>query len=176
MQKMVEAVTGMELPVHETLGRTTQTITNITCTPGQINMVPDRCTLTIDRRVSPGDSLEKTKAEFQAVIDALKAEDPEFNADVQTGKFAIPGYKPPAAATIERLQEAAEFATGKRPEIKRYIFGTDGSYLSGVADIPWFGFGPGDEANAHTVNDHVSIDDLQAACKAYALFVLDLLG
>jgi acetylornithine deacetylase/succinyl-diaminopimelate desuccinylase family protein len=175
MQKMVDAIMRMELPGHEILGGTTQTITNIACKPGQINMVPDLCTITIDRRVSPGDSLEKTKSEFQAVIDILKKEDPDFSAEVKTGKFAIPGYKPPEGEVIARLQDAAQIATGNRPEIKRYIFGTDGSYLSGVAEIPSFGFGPGNEANAHTVNDHVAIDDLTAASKAYAMFVLELL-
>ena len=175
MQKMVDAITQMKLPVHEILGRTTQTITDISCKPGQINMVPDLCTVTIDRRISPGESMEKTKAEFQAVIDALKEKDPEFSAEVETGKFARPGYMPPEEETVSLLQDAARIASGKRPEIKRYIFGTDGSYLSGVADIPWFGFGPGNEANAHTVNDHVDIDELTAASKAYAMFVLELL-
>jgi acetylornithine deacetylase/succinyl-diaminopimelate desuccinylase family protein len=176
MQKLVDAVGRMDLPTHEILGPTTQTITNITCAPGQINMVPDLCTIIIDRRISPGDSLEKVKAEFQAVIEALKREDPEFSAEVETGKLAVPGYKPPDAEVLARLSGAAARVLGKRPLTTRYIFGTDGSYLSGTADIPWFGFGPGDEANAHTVNDHVEIEDLVTASKVYAMFIIELLS
>jgi acetylornithine deacetylase/succinyl-diaminopimelate desuccinylase family protein len=176
MQKLIDAVGRMGLPTHEILGPTTQTITNITCAPGQINMVPDICTITIDRRISPGDSLDKAKAEFQAVIEALKREDPEFSAEVETGKLAVPGYKPPDAEVLDRLSGAAARVLGKRPLTTRYIFGTDGSYLSGAAGIPWFGFGPGDESNAHTVNDHVEVDDLTDASKVYAMFILELLA
>jgi acetylornithine deacetylase/succinyl-diaminopimelate desuccinylase family protein len=175
MQKLIDAVGRMSLPTHEILGPTTQTITNITCSPGQINMVPDLCTITIDRRISPGDSLEKVKAEFQDVIDGLKRENPEFSAEVDTGKLAVPGYKPPDPEVLARLSNAAALVLGKRPLTTRYIFGTDGSYLSGTADIPWFGFGPGDEANAHTVNDHVKMEDLVTASKVYAMFILELL-
>jgi acetylornithine deacetylase/succinyl-diaminopimelate desuccinylase family protein len=175
MQKLIDAVGKMDLPTHEILGPATQTITNITCAPGQINMVPDLCTITIDRRISPRDSLDKVKAEFQNVIEALQREDPEFSAEVETGKLAVPGYKPPDAEVLARLSRAVERVLGRKPLTTRYIFGTDGSYLSGTAGIPWFGFGPGDEANAHTVNDHLEVDDLIAASKVYAMFILELL-
>lgn len=176
MSRMIDAIEKMELPTHEILGPTSQAITNITCQPGQLNMVPNQCTISIDRRIAPGDSLKKTKAEFRAVIDQIRARDPEFDADVETGKFAIPGYKPPEESVIESLQESAKYVLGRSPKISHYIFGTDGSYLSGVANIPWLGFGPGDEANAHTVNDHVMIDDLVAAAKVYAMFIVELLS
>ena len=99
-----------------------------------------------------------------------------MQAEVETGKLAVPSYKPPDAEVMAGLSRAAERVLGKRPLTTRYIFGTDGSYLSGAAGIPWFGFGPGDEANAHTVNDPVAIDDLTVASKVYAMFILELLA
>jgi acetylornithine deacetylase/succinyl-diaminopimelate desuccinylase-like protein len=176
MNKMIDAIENMKLPTHEILGPTSQAITNITCQPGQLNMVPNLCSISIDRRIAPGDSLEKTKAEFRAIIDQIKTQDPEFDADVETGKLAIPGYKPPEEPVVELLRESAKHILGKSPRVSHYIFGTDGSYLSGVKSIAWFGFGPGDEANAHTVKDHVKIDDLIAASKVYALFIIELLS
>lgn len=176
MDKMIDAIENMKLPTHEILGRTTQAITNITCQPGQLNMVPNLCSLSIDRRVAPGDSPEKTKAEFRALIDQLKASDPEFDADVETGKFAPPGYTPPPESVVETLKESVEYVLKRPPQISHYIFGTDGSYFSSAANLAWFGFGPGDEANAHTVNDHVMIDDLVAASKVYAVLIINLLS
>jgi len=176
MSKMIDAIDNMEMSTHKILGPTTQTITNITCQPGQLNMVPSLCSISIDRRIAPGDTMEKTKAEFDAIIEQLKASDPEFDADVETGKSAPPGYQPPQESVIKSLQESAKYVLGRSPKISHYLFGTDGSYLSGVSNIPWFGFGPGDEANAHSVNDHVKIDDLIAASKVYAMFIIDLLS
>ena len=176
MNKMIDAIAKMRLPTHKILGRTTQTITKITCQPGQLNMVPSLCSISIDRRISPDDSLEKTKAEFRAVIDRLKASDPEFDADVETGRFALPGYQPPQESVIKLLQESAKYVLGRSPKISVYIFGTDATYLASIANIPCFGFGPGDEANAHSVNDHIKIDDLVAASKVYAMFIMDILS
>lgn len=176
MNKMIDAIGRMKLPTHEILGPTTQTITNITCEPGQLNMVPSLCSILIDRRISPGDSLEKVKAEFKSVIDELKADDPDFDAVAEPGRFPLPGYKPPDKSVIKKIQESADYVLGRTPKIGVYIFSTDATYLASVADIPCFGFGPGDEANAHTVNDHVVIDDLVAASKVYAMFIIDLLS
>jgi acetylornithine deacetylase/succinyl-diaminopimelate desuccinylase family protein len=176
MSKMIEAVNRMKLPMHEIFGATSQTITNISCRPGQLNMVPDLCTISIDRRISPGDSLEKTKEEFEDLVAAIRKDDADFSAEVETGKFAMPGYKPPDQDVMQRLRCAAEQVLRRKTKTGRYIFGTDGSYLSGVADIPWFGFGPGNEADAHTVNDRVLIEDLVNAAKVYAHFIVELLA
>ena len=176
MSKVIEAIQYMKLPEHESFGPTTQTITHITCQPDILNIVPNSCSISVDRRISIGDSLEKTKTEFQALIDRMKASDPEFDAEVETGRFSIPGYKPPEDSIIKSLQESAQYVLRKSPRLSRYIFGTDGSYLSGIAGIPWFGFGPGAEINAHTFNDHIKIDDLVKASKVYAMFIVDLLS
>lgn len=176
MTKMIEAISNVKLPAHEFLGTTTQAVTNITCQPGKLNVIPDLCSISIDRRIIPGDTLEKTKAEFRAIIDKLKAEDPEFDADVETGKLAPPAYISPTEPVVKVLQDSAEYVLGKKPELSKYTFGTDASYLSAVAKIPTIGFGPGDETNAHSVNDHVKIDDLVAASKVYAMFIIDLLS
>jgi len=176
MTEMITAIADMKLPAHEFLGTTTQAITNITCQPGQLNIVPSSCSISIDRRIIPGDTLEKTKAEFQAVIDKLKSEDPEFNAEVETGKLAPPAHTPPEEPAVKVLQDSAEQVMGRKPELSKYIFGTDACYLCAVAKIPTIGFGPGDETNAHTANDHIKIDDLVMASKVYALFVMNLLS
>ena len=138
--------------------------------------MPNVCSISIDRRIIPGDSLEKTKAEFRALIDRLKAEDPEFDADVETGKLAPPAYTSPEEPAVKVLQDSAGQVLGTKPELSKYTFGTDACYLCAVARIPTIGFGPGDETNAHSVNDHVSIDDLIASSKVYAVFAINLLS
>lgn len=176
MNKMIDAASHMKLPSHDVLGPTTQAITNITCKPGELNMIPSLCAITIDRRMVPGDSMEKTESEFSAVIDHLKTVDPDFDAHVKASRLVLPGYQPPEKSILHSLQESAKIVLGKSPRMTNYLFGTDGSYISNFAHIPWFGFGPGSETDAHTVNDHVRIDDLIASAEVYAQFIIALLS
>jgi acetylornithine deacetylase/succinyl-diaminopimelate desuccinylase-like protein len=47
-------------------------------------------------------------------------------------------------------------------------FSTNGIYWAGKAGIPSIGFGPGDEKTAHTIQEHVSLDDVVSATEFYA--------
>ena len=51
----------------------------------------------------------------------------------------------------------------------KWDFSTNGIYWAGKASIPSIGFGPGDEVTAHTVNEHVLLDDVVKATEFYAL-------
>jgi putative selenium metabolism hydrolase len=176
MTKMIAAIPKMKLPRHGFLGFATQAVTNISCQPGRSNVIPNLCTISVDRRVIPGETPEKIKADFLNVIKRIKLRDPEFDADVKTGKSTLPGYISPSDPAVKILQSSSMYVLSKKPKLSKYTFGTDASYLSTIAKIPTVGFGPGDEVNAHSVNDHVRIDDLVAASKVYASFIIDLLS
>jgi acetylornithine deacetylase/succinyl-diaminopimelate desuccinylase family protein len=176
MNQVIDAIQRMKLPSHEFLGPTTQAITNITCSPAQLNVVPDVCTISIDRRIVPGDSVQSTEKEFVKVIDRLKAKDPELNARVKARMQGLPTFMSEKEPVVKMLQGCVETLMGKRPQLSSYRFGTDASYLGAVAKIPTVGFGPGDERNAHGPNEFVKIDDFILASKVYALFVLRLLS
>jgi acetylornithine deacetylase/succinyl-diaminopimelate desuccinylase family protein len=176
MNKVIDAIQRMKLPSQEFLGPTTQAITNITCSPAQLNVVPDLCTISIDRRIVVGDNVQSTKKEFQKVIDRLKAKDPELNAKMEARMRGLPTFLNDKEPVVKMLQGCVDRVMGRRPQLSSYRFGTDASYLGAVAKIPTVGFGPGDERNAHTPNEFVKIDDLIIASKVYALFVLRLLS
>jgi acetylornithine deacetylase/succinyl-diaminopimelate desuccinylase-like protein len=59
---------------------------------------------------------------------------------------------------------------GRRPGTGKWNFSTNGNYWMGKAGIPSIGFGPGDEAHAHTALDQVPLDDVVRATAWYALF------
>jgi len=46
---------------------------------------------------------------------------------------------------------------------------------AGIANIPTIGFGPGEEEQAHTPNDHLAIDQLIKSAKGYSALALKLL-
>jgi acetylornithine deacetylase/succinyl-diaminopimelate desuccinylase-like protein len=78
-------------------------------------------------------------------------------------------WSEPQGAPFEALKAAVELATERNVQLGSWRFATDGPCFSLDAGIPTYGFGPGDEAVAHSSSEHVPVDDLIAAARAYAL-------
>ena len=74
---------------------------------------------------------------------------------------------PPIQRQPDPLVQAGARATealwGKRAEIGRWNFSTNGIYWAGKANIPCIGFAPSNEIYAHTVEDQVPIADVVRA-------------
>jgi acetylornithine deacetylase/succinyl-diaminopimelate desuccinylase-like protein len=56
---------------------------------------------------------------------------------------------------------------GIEPQLSAYRFCTNAAYSMGVAGIPTIGFGPGTEADAHVVDERLSLDVLEKAARGY---------
>ncbi len=175
MVKLIGRVEGMKLPRHEFLGGATQAITNIACSPGKTNVIPDLCTITIDRRIVPGETPENVQKEFEDLFRSMMSE-MGTNAEVKVSKYAPPAYVPPDNVIVKATFETVASVTKKNPELIKYRFGTDASYLSTIAGIPTVGFGPGDETMAHSPNENVPINEVITAAKVYAVLAANLLG
>ena len=72
--------------------------------------------------------------------------------------------------------EAHRALFGRRPEIGRWTFSTNGVALCGTHGIPTIGFGPGDEDKAHAPNEWNRVDDLVACSAFYAMLPAALAG
>ena len=144
------------------------------------SVVPHYCRATFDRRLLVGETRESVLAPIQAIIEKRKALDPTLRARVSypmgsatcsTGETvkAERFFAPWWFAADERVLrvKAAMEERGLAPRITGYSFCTNGSYYAGEAGIPTFGFGPSREDLAHTVNEHIALDDLYAAVDGY---------
>ena len=58
-------------------------------------------------------------------------------------------------------------ASGLEPQLSAYRFCTNAAYSMGMAGIPTIGFGPGTEADAHVVDERLSLDALEKAARGY---------
>lgn len=172
-----ELVPRLKDRVHPLLGSPTLNIGRI---QGGIlnNIVPDSCWFSLDRRWIPGETLEDVLGELQAVIDKLKAKDPELEAvlveqqeTVGRGPMEIPLDHPliKALATVIDQQFAA------RPVTKGVVYWTDAAHLA-RADIPTVVFGPGDIAQAHAAVEYIDADQIYQAARIYALTALKVCG
>lgn len=64
------------------LGRSGIALTIIECEPCALCIVPDKCHIVYDRRLTPGETVEGAIAEIQEIVDELASADPEFSATV----------------------------------------------------------------------------------------------
>ena len=121
------------------------------------SVYPDACRLSLERRTVIGESAASGAEELRRILDALKAEDPEFDAEVRT-VFSRPPYETPRDHPITaRLRQCAN-AVGVPADTVGMSFWTDAAVL-GEAGIPSVLFGPGG-AGLHSTEEYVRIDEV----------------
>jgi len=174
----LEAMTE-HLPVDPVLGAGTQVVT-MARTPHTPNSVPAWCELTIDRRLTPGEtpesvveSIRQTLAGLDATVSLATQQVRSWKDKDLSGPAFFPGWLLEADApllTAGKLTCAALW--GEVPRVDVWKFSTNGTYSAGVAHIPTLGFGPMEEQYVHTPLDQVDLDKLLRATMFYALFPL----
>jgi putative selenium metabolism hydrolase len=168
------------------LGPGSLAVTQIDSVSGSRNAIPAVCTFYVDRRLTLGETEAKALAEIQQIVarDRLKADIAvsEWDISSYTGyrarvRDSYPAWVVPEDhRLVQAVSQAVKQTLGYKPRLERWAFSTDGVYTMGVAGIPTIGFGPGDEKNAHTVDDQVKVDDLVAAAQVYAALAAQMLG
>jgi putative selenium metabolism hydrolase len=184
MADVLRAARAIELPTHPTLGPAILVPTDIASRPfPALSVVPDRCTVTFDRRTLPGEREEDVLEPLRAAVDAAVAPhgatgtvtigvdrfDSYSGAPVEAPNFAPAWFlgpdEPPASTALAAL--------GAEPT--HWSFCTNGSGTAALG-IPTIGFGPGDETLAHRVDEHIELDELAAGARDYATLAAALTG
>lgn len=180
MQPIIKGIEELQGKLKDDpfLGKGSIAVTKIECKTGSLNVVPDECTIYIDRRTTVGETKETCFNEIkslpgadQAQIEMLYYEDPSWTGYTKcTEKYFPTWVLDEDHVLVQSGATTAEILFGQKPLIDKWTFGTDGSSLMGKLGIPTIGFGPSEEKWAHTVNDQVSLDHLLKATMFYALF------
>lgn len=139
----------------------------------QVNMVPDRCMLEVDRRTLPGETKEMIYDEFKVRLDAVAAVDPDFKYDITEPSWLIPpndisGDEP----VVQSLLTAYQRVLGRPTEATAFVAGSDAPHMG----FPTVVCGPGSINQAHSTCEFVAVEQLADATKMYLWAVLDLLG
>lgn len=168
------------------LGQGTLAVTGIRCYAGSRNVIPDRCELIVDRRLTLGESEAMAMAEVQRLIarEGIRAEVrvAEYAATSYTGyecrarEFYPPWVVEEDHPLVTALVRAVRAQTGRRPRIGHWNFSTEGVYTAGTAGIPTVGFGPGDPRRVHTTDEWVSLEEVYTAAEVYARLAWELMG
>jgi succinyl-diaminopimelate desuccinylase len=172
--RVLETLNVMELgSTHPLLGRATLTPTMIEGGSSP-NSVPDRCMMTIDRRLLPSDDAAQVTSQIQAVLEQARIQEGiEYNI-VQRALFE-PTEIDPESEIVLTVQDATELAIGRRAEATGMSGSTDARFLIG-AGVPTVIFGPGDASEAHVIDESIAIEDLRRGALAYAAIICRFLG
>ena len=144
------------------------------------NVVPDRVTLRIDRRIIPEESPDEAEAELRTLIQDSVAGRAGIKLDISRILLAMPLVQLPGATRmIEILREHGEAVFGVPIEAKGVPLYTDARHYS-QAGIPTVLYGAGprtlQEANGHMADENLRLNDLKRATIVVATSVAELLS
>jgi acetylornithine deacetylase len=129
----------------------------------ELSSYPDSCVLQLERRTVPGESDRVGASEAEAVIDALRREDAEFEAAADL-TFGRSPYEIARDHPLPRLLTRAAADAGHPARQVGMTFWTDAAIL-GAAGIPSVLFGPGG-AGLHSPEEYVRVRDVEICREA----------
>ena len=138
------------------------------------NVVPDRCSIYIDRRIVPGESPDDNVREIRDIAERAISAIPGTQVEVRGLGLTPAMMSEPDSPVVQAMLEA-NGRLGLNTELTGFSMGTDGRHFAAVG-IPTIIYGPGDPALAHIPDEWVGIDEVMEATRAYALAALGILA
>ncbi|HLY26675.1 MAG TPA: M20/M25/M40 family metallo-hydrolase, partial [Aggregatilineales bacterium] len=128
-----------------------------------LSTYPPKCTVQIERRSLPGETLETIRDEIVAILDDLHAADPQFRAEFEISLFQ-PGLETPLddplVMTLSQAMQQRLNNSDEPPTPAGVSFWMDSALLA-QAGIPTVIFGP-TGAGAHADVEWVELSSISA--------------
>jgi len=193
--KMLPAISRVQtldanLPGHKLLGKSTISLTIISCSPGRLSVIPDLCTVSLDCRFTPDETPEQVVSQIDTILKDIGKGDAEFKGSVrirEVEEVSYTGTKTLAKKLMSAWLISEEHAKvvktcdalrelGHETKLSYWDFCTDGRHTAGKLGIPTIGYGPGEESLAHTPRERISLDSLVKSVAGNAAIALAITG
>ncbi len=161
------------------LGKGSLTVTEIFFTSPSRCAVADSCTVSVDRRLTRGETWQGALEEIRR-LPAVK----KFGAEISMYDYDRPSYTGLVYPTecyfpawvleedhpvCKTLVDSYAALFGSEPVVDKWTFSTNGVSIMGRCGIPCIGFGPGHEDQAHAPNERTWKSELVRAAAMYAV-------
>jgi len=139
----------------------------------QVNMVPDLCTLEVDRRTLPGETKDQVYKEFRERLNPLIDSNKDFKYDITEPSWLIPPNEiSPDEPVVKFLLKAHQIVLNQPTEATAFVAGSDAPHMG----FPTVVCGPGSINQAHSTNEFVSVKQLIDAASMYFWTAINFLG
>ena len=167
-------------PLMTVLGLPYPTIVGIVAGGDWASTVLDRVVADGRYGVRLGQSPADAAADLRRAIDAANAADPFLRdhpatVEIVGGQFGS-GRVPSDHPLPVGLAETVEAVTGRRPELLGEPYGADMRLFINEGGTPCVIFGPGDVKVAHSADEHVPLDEVEACARVLAAWVVREIG
>jgi acetylornithine deacetylase/succinyl-diaminopimelate desuccinylase-like protein len=135
-----------------------------------INIVPESCRASVDIRLLPGQAGEDLYRSIQQRVHAMTSRVAEIEWKFDPHPFIDPAFEVEENSPL--VQIALEFLNQEQGDLVAYS--CDASKVS-AAGVPCIILGPGDIAYAHTADESIGVDELEAGVHLYAALTRKLL-
>ncbi|MCR5289735.1 MAG: YgeY family selenium metabolism-linked hydrolase [Treponema sp.] len=190
--KMLDPKYNKEWKEARFLGRGTVTTSEIFFTSPSRCAVADSCSISLDRRMTAGETWQSCIKEIEdlpavkkygAKVTMYQYERPSYTGLKYPIECYFPTWVIPEDHKVTKALKAAytnlygeerlgnsetEAARKARPLVDKWTFSTNGVSIMGRNGIPCIGFGPGAEAQAHAPNEKTWKIDLVHCAAVYA--------
>jgi len=138
----------------------------------KVNIIPDECTVQVDRRLGLGETASAAVAEIETYLARVAAEVPGVSYEVASAGPWVDPFDLGSTSAFARLLLSALDQPMPGP-IFRAV--SDAPYLI-AAGIPTAILGPGSLDTAHSSTEYVHVEALEAAAERYQRIVRAFLG
>lgn len=137
------------------------------------NVVPDRCEIWYDRRLSPHETADAALSDIEKVLEELRSED---GVQIQLEKpiVALHGFiASPDSSIVISAERAVKTVLGRELQASGVTYSTDACYLAGLGALPCVLMGPGSIDQAHAVVEWVDLDEVATSVDIYVQLALE---
>lgn len=159
------------------LGKGTLAISEMFSTSPSRCAVADKAAISIDRRLTDGETYESALEEIRALpavkqyggrVTMYTYERPSWTGLVYPTDCFFPTWVIPEDHPATQAMVASYQGMYGEPKVDKWTFSTNGVSIMGRFGIPCIGFGPGKEEEAHAPNEKTWKDDLVKCAAVYA--------
>jgi len=159
------------------LGKGTLAVSQIFYTSPSRCAVADSCAISIDRRLTDGETWESALEEIRAldsvkkyngVVSMYEYDRPSYTGCVYPTECFFPTWVIPEDHPATKAMVDSYKGIYGEPVVDKWTFSTNGVSIMGRYGIPCIGFGPGKEAQAHAPDEKNWKSDLVKCAAVYA--------
>ncbi|MEC5127423.1 M20 family metallopeptidase [Verrucomicrobiales bacterium BCK34] len=160
---------------HQTLeGKSHPLVGPATCNIGtirggdQVNFVPDKCVINLDRRMLPGENADEILDSYRSLLGSF----PEEKVKILPADLSDEAMETDSGSAVVRAASRQLQSMGLDGSVQGVPFGCDATKLS-RAGIPSIIFGPGSIDQAHAAVEWVDVKEVELAFDFLRGFLLN---